>query len=529
MRQPALFLSGSTIKRPIKAVSLHFAQNSSLYILAISTISKEPTSFHTMIQQPLSTDESTHSISSVNHRDSRSTRSSIKNENLLAEQALSLQRASVALDAAQVGTMTRWNEHVVETVAEESLEENDNWTLKSGLHAQVRRSAMFQCVNEAAAIGQMKGGELEVIVTNYADVDESSVEYQAAEEEQPIRRSVRRASQLVDRFVLDQAIKKTNLWSAEHAIEQMEDYKNARESWAVGNANNNVPLAASIIPRFELQVCYMTQKRLRYCVSMEAADQGYSRFDRLQKSQKLRVRTKCACVYCIHPTSFQTQSYQRLRMRQSWTDDSLEGERDEEAKGSKAQNVVTLSAYPVLPASRSCPKVHHPTTTSFRIPSWAIPMSSRSVKHPKSKASTQSSPIVPSNASPEWVSPRAMRRNMATSLNGSGELLPCMPEFNHNPSPDWTSPKLRKRSAISVEKKMSSLRHEAQVPEWAAAGFKITPKQSKRKSITPSSLSPKMTMLDEEIDEEELLRRELEASLRWDESNLPQVPSIWLS
>jgi hypothetical protein len=80
-----------------------------------------------------------------------------------------------------------------------------------------------------------------------------------------------------------------------------------------------------------------------------------------------------------------------------------------------------------------------------------------------------------------------------------------------------------------MEKKMPPLRHEAQVPEWAAAGFKITPKQSKRKSITPSSLSPKMTMLDEEIDEEELLRRELEASLRWDESNLPQVPSIWLS
>jgi hypothetical protein len=424
--------------------------------------------------------------------------------------------------------MTRWNEHVVETVAEECRDEDDNWTLKSGLCAQVQRSAMFQCVNEAAAMGQMKGGKPEVIVTNYADVDESLEEYQAAEEKQPIRRSVRRASQLVDRFVLDQAMKKTNLWSAEHAIEQMEYYKNARESWAAGNANNKVLLPASILPQFELQVCYMTQKRLRYCVSMEAADQGYSRFDRLQKSQKLRVRTKCACVYCIHPTSFQTQSYQRLRMRQSWTDDSLEGEDDEEAKRSKARNVVTLSACP-LPASRSRPKVHHSPTTSPRIPSWALPMSSRSVKHPKSKASTRLSPIIPSNASPEWVSPRAMRRNMSTSSNSSGESLPCMPEVNFNPSPDWTSPKLRKSSAIPMEKKMPPLRHEAQVPEWAAAGFKITPKQSKRKSITPSSLSPKMTMLDEEIDEEELLRRELEASLRWDESNLPQVPSIWLS
>jgi hypothetical protein len=56
--------------------------------------------------------------------------------------------------------------------------------------------------------GQMKGGKPEVVVTNYDDADdESSEEYPATEEEQPIRWSVRRASQLVDIFVLDQAMK----------------------------------------------------------------------------------------------------------------------------------------------------------------------------------------------------------------------------------------------------------------------------------------------------------------------------------
>jgi hypothetical protein len=152
----------------------------------------------------------------------------------------------------------------------------------------------------------------------------------------------RTASCMIERHVQRNKKKK---WTAEEAIDQLDASIHAQKQFQ----NRRLRLPSDKVPTFTKPVCYMTQGPLKDSVARQAVEEAVKRHHRLHntdysydlspsgavvvgvvaKKTKLKVTSKCGCKYCANPTPFQTQAYARMRMKQNWTDDSLEGEHND--------------------------------------------------------------------------------------------------------------------------------------------------------------------------------------------------------
>eukprot|EP00339_Tiarina_fusa_P008687 CAMPEP_0117067622 /NCGR_PEP_ID=MMETSP0472-20121206/47340_1 /TAXON_ID=693140 ORGANISM="Tiarina fusus, Strain LIS" /NCGR_SAMPLE_ID=MMETSP0472 /ASSEMBLY_ACC=CAM_ASM_000603 /LENGTH=846 /DNA_ID=CAMNT_0004789251 /DNA_START=95 /DNA_END=2636 /DNA_ORIENTATION=+ len=244
-------------------------------------------------------------------------------------------RCLVFKGAARVGELVRLREHVVESVAVETKEgeyghrdDDDTWQLKSGLETQVVRSSMFRIVTEAAALGSIKQRcKPEHEVCNWDVQVELNRRANPAPRKDRRRAMIRRASMLVDGFVNERRQTKPAAWDAEAALKELEAQEASLKTFSQGQTSMVLPTPD--IPTFTPKVVFVTKGKLRDVVSAQAAEEGTIRSERLRKFKVLQVTTEgCKCIYCKHPSIFQTQTYQRLSKHKAWTDESLEGEDD---------------------------------------------------------------------------------------------------------------------------------------------------------------------------------------------------------
>jgi hypothetical protein len=309
------------------------------------------------------------------------------------------------------------------------------------------------------------------------------------------RRQVRRASMLVTNYVEEQKKEKAKSWKAEAALLRREEMEERRKSFtpAEGYGWKKDGLPSPVVPKFRKKVCYITKKQLQGKVAEEAAIQGECRYHRLQKGRVLKMTEACTCVYCERPSPYQTSSYRNLKISESWTDVSVEGEdlffhppthieavrAAKKASTNRTLNKVKCSRlYPPPSKSSSSNRNRKSESNSNRksgsiaLPSFVSPMSSRNfLPNPNHKADTKpkwmqnrpkltkgvSEPRIKtessslSSSTPEWVSSRNLRKSVA---------VPHKTEVERN-IPSWVSPGLRKNSILRVSKK-------GQLPPWVS-------------------------------------------------------------
>lgn len=507
-------------------------------------------------------------------------------------------RGHMVLEAARVGEQTRLREHIVEATSTENESEN-LFLRKSGLHAQTQRSAMFRCINEAAAMGSIiTSRNRPHIVTNYTlngghdgmtfHGDDMNP-YLLLEEE---TKSSNEPEELVNEFVYHQQLRKrAELWDAEHAIEQMEQHQKLGKEFQV----NQVQLPTLTVPRFQKPRCYMTVGRLREAIPRGVSAMAIDRFTRLEQSRTLVIHTKCRCIYCKNPSAFQTQSYQKLRMRQGWSDDSLETEEavvDEGLKrqsypptfspnGSRKRNSWkknrtkrnTIASIMALPHAGggaqksnmdpSVPALFRASSTSkHHVKAWkkraAQAKRELYARQKQDDGDDDRGELLSSPQSESYASPRPRRKNKSVndSLSPTSPIrMPCRAtswestflsptlkekKQNFESKPQWAMAKLKPAPMKDPKARLEEAKEKSQqAPIWAVTkdllqdsgsnhwkSPKRRPQQQQRRNdlmvMTEHSPlrrdSPRRTSasrglggLDGEIDEEELLRQELES------------------
>lgn len=175
----------------------------------------------------------------------------------------------IALEAARVGTLTRLHEHTVEAVA--TKKEEKVWAGPSGLRTDHLRSTMYIAINEAAAMGKMKGPKpLEVtsFVQHTPKVEKEPEDIDKMKDEHG--RRVVRQLYLIDRQIAEQRKSKVEDWSAEKA-QDMVRYKN----W------EDVQLPSETTFRWRKQPTQKSQKDLMEAISNGVAERAWERNYRL--------------------------------------------------------------------------------------------------------------------------------------------------------------------------------------------------------------------------------------------------------
>jgi hypothetical protein len=230
------------------------------------------------------------------------------------------ERLSAALEAAKLGQLTRLCEVVVEGVAEEK-EDCDDWKLKSSSQVEQLRSSFVQIIHEAAALGSMK--QLEPYeVCNWSDTNdeekESSDEPEPAQDPPTIRPVRRRAPLLMAGFLEQQKSQRQLAVNPLERLEQWEEEEVTRStttSWSPGDDPMKC-LPSPKVPRIRKRFTFMTRQRLTENLAQCVAEKAHDRAWRIQQENKLKITHKCDCIYCVHPSPMQTQSYQKLRYSQ---------------------------------------------------------------------------------------------------------------------------------------------------------------------------------------------------------------------
>jgi hypothetical protein len=237
------------------------------------------------------------------------------------------ERFSAALEAAKVGQLTRLCEVVVEGVAEEKEDYGDQWELKSGLQVELLRSSFVQIIHEAAALGSMK--QLEAYeVCNWSNDNNNEEEKKSKPQDlRPITTIragpvKRRASLLVECFLEKQ--KSQRQLPINCPSERLEQWGAAAENskvrakscWSTSDPWSFEYLPSPKVPRIPKRFASMPKQRLAECLIQGVAEKAHDRAWRIQQQNKLKITHRCDCVYCVHPSPMQTQSYQKLRYSQ---------------------------------------------------------------------------------------------------------------------------------------------------------------------------------------------------------------------
>jgi hypothetical protein len=227
-------------------------------------------------------------------------------------------RTSVAMDAARMGQLVRLSEHTVEAIAVEDDDDEslEDWNVNAISETEIVRSPFVQIINEAALLAQMKV-KCEV-VTNDTKEPEDDAPKEPEDDSKPkwrqrivkIMEDRRQLAPLVEGYIKEQTVIKPETWDPKKLLEQQEKQKELRKSLT------SEQLPTRRIPALQKKKFYMTKKQLRVCVAKEAAKASQNRDGRLQTYHRLKLRRKCKCKYCGNPTPLQTETYQRMRIRQ---------------------------------------------------------------------------------------------------------------------------------------------------------------------------------------------------------------------
>ena len=207
----------------------------------------------------------------------------------------------VALEAARIGILTRLHEFTVEAVAEKK--EEKVWAGPSGLRTDHIRSSMFMAINEAAALGRMKGPK-PLEVTSY-DPNIRKVEKEVEDidkmKDEHGRRVVRQLY-LIDRQIDQERKSKEEEWSAEKSQDVVR-YNNWEE----------VELPSETAPKWQPRPSTKTHRDLMEAISNGVAERAWERNYRLNRPKaNLKVTRKCNCRFCLNPNPFQTHKYKMI-------------------------------------------------------------------------------------------------------------------------------------------------------------------------------------------------------------------------
>lgn len=360
-------------------------------------------------------------------------------------------RWNAAKDAAQLGQFTRLREHVVESVGTPKETEQDSFWIKSGLHMNTQRSSMFQIITEAAALGSLRLRKPVEIVTNDKSpksgdnddvendgVNEKSIKRQFSSMDSSIVTTTDDPTELVNTYVeFQRARKQEQLMDPEQFLERIELHEKLGEKWKT----MDVELPTSTIPRFEKPTTYITEGRLRGMVVRNAAEEATARQERMVLQGIFKVHQSCKCVYCKNPTPFQTQSYQKLRVRQGWTDDSLEAEQSSDDQQQNAVSNSSINRRPSFTKSRA--------KRTYRRQTLAMILSSTTAP---SRSKSEPEPSIPSffkgNAASKhhvkaWKTRAAQAKRELCGKEHHVESNP-FPPFITAPGAQWVSPRHRK-------------------------------------------------------------------------------------
>lgn len=366
-------------------------------------------------------------------------------------------RRSAAKDAAQMGQYTRLKEHVVESVSTPKEEMKDPFWLKSGLHTNTLRSSMFQIITEAAALGTIRCQRrkpIEIVTNDSSKLNEEECNENDETKEPSIKAQLSSMvcstittthdpTELVNTYVeVQRARKQVSIKDAEQFLDQMDKHEKLGEKWKT----MDLELPTSVVPRFRKPITYMTEGRLRTAVTQGAAEGGNARQERLVMQGVFKVHQTCKCLYCRNPTPFQTQSYQKLRMRQGWTDDSLETEGEGLAsRGSSHRRRSSL-----LSKSQGR-RGHKRQTLSMILASTTSP------SHKKSEPDPNIPSLFRTNASSKnqvkaWKTRAAMNKRDSWSKDGDTHLPRHVVS---SPLALWVSPRQRKEKLDVTNHKSS--------------------------------------------------------------------------
>ena len=225
---------------------------------------------------------------------------------------------SIVLEAAQLGRLTRLNEHVVEAVALEKTQQEE-WRSKGLLAIQWRNQAMA-VIHEAARAGQASKLP-EKIVSNCAE-EEQDPEYDEHNATQ--KRISDRMKQLlelstevgtgqhkVDSLIMGRKEEKA-LDGRDKVVRSMDYYADAhdvklprRKAPKIDPAKEYEKITA------KFKGTYRQDKPLSN-ISNEVAERAWSRRTRLDRPGSMpRVTEICNCPYCLDPSPYQTHAYKQ--------------------------------------------------------------------------------------------------------------------------------------------------------------------------------------------------------------------------
>jgi hypothetical protein len=396
------------------------------------------------------------------------------------------ERRTVALDAATVGQLTRLSEKTVECVAEEKHDTDETWEVKNSSQIETIHSSHFQIINEAAALGQIKGFKAHEV----CNWDTKAEKAQLARGPKIDRRRmmVRRVSTLVTNFVEEQKIEKPKSWEAEAALVRLEEMEESRKCFtpAEGHGWKKEGLPSPVVPKFQKQVCFLTKKKMHEKVAEEAALKAEIRYHRLRKGRTLKVTGTCTCVYCENPSPFQTSSYRNLKISQAWTDVSVEGEGDVFHPRTHISSQLTMEAVREAKKASTIRRLNKVKSVrlgwsnrkhdSASLPSYVSPMSSRNfLPNPNHKAGTK----------PKWMQNRLKLTKPVIEPSIKTESS----SSSSSSTPEWVSPKLRKTIAIPQKTEV-----QKNIPSWVSPGLRTNSlPESKKGQLPPwvSSRGPK--------------------------------------
>ncbi|KAL3933284.1 MAG: hypothetical protein SGBAC_010467 [Bacillariaceae sp.] len=344
----------------------------------------------------------------------------INNPNRRQRMSMKEFRLSLALDAAQLGKLTRLNEHTVTAVATESTNETEkDWSGIKAAHKLGTKSAFIRVVIEAAAMGRLhRGSEKSYTVTNYDEREEElnknisedaneaakgmiekildtmqDTEYQldemlnelevlqevdpfSIEEFLPVLDALKSQVDALNHHLrfqpnsastrLEQTIEQnrediSKSW-AHHltVIEDMENYQNAEDTF---NGQNLAVIPCFDEPTFKKPTTFfMTKGKQRKLVPVQAAKEGRLKMELLSSGSDIRVRSTCHCPYCKKPSSFQTQSYKHMRERKQANDTTLKKELVGLARNRPSKKIVfakSASANPLKPTPNFSKGMQH--------------------------------------------------------------------------------------------------------------------------------------------------------------------------
>ena len=213
----------------------------------------------------------------------------------------------IALEAAAMGRLTRLNEHSIEAVAQEKTPEEE-WKSKGLLAIQWRSNHMAVIFEAARAGAAFKLPEK--VVSNCPEWEEDP-EYEEdgltprMQQLLDLTTEVGTGQHKVDKLVL--GMKEENAGAESLAIKPMVYYQNIED----------VKLPRPMPPKIDIEKHkkkldeqVRKSKRPLSNISDLVAEKAWERRTRMDRPGALpRMKTFCACPYCINPTPYQTHAY----------------------------------------------------------------------------------------------------------------------------------------------------------------------------------------------------------------------------